>query len=146
MNEEIIAHPQNKVIVVGMLDTMLVRDRAAGRVAGSDRPKMAEITHRALRSRTKRGRREALTIQARSPYGGMFAMPLDLEPDVPGAELLDEAAPDQLLAFEGCLQLTQTFDERFAGHEQDGRGHLDRVLPIRALRMLLTHVRQPTER
>src|SRR5437763_848848 len=75
--------PQNKVIVVGMLDTMLVRDRTARREAESGRPKMTEITHRALRSRSKRGRREELSIQLRSPYGGMFAMPLDLEPDVP---------------------------------------------------------------
>lgn len=145
MSEETIAPPQNKVIVIGMVDTMLVRDRTTGRAVGTGRSKMTEITHRALRNRAKGGRREELTIQARSPYGGMFAIKIDLEPDVPGAALIDAATADELLAFEGCLQLTQTFDERFAGHEPDTRGRVDRGLPTRAMRMLVTQVRQPTE-
>jgi len=36
----------------------------------------------------------------RSPYGGMFALPIEIEPDVPGAELLEGAEAEMVLAFD----------------------------------------------
>jgi len=55
--------------------------------------------------------RAKVTLQVRSPYGGMFAMPIEIEPNVPGAELLAGATADTMLAIEGALQLKQSFDE-----------------------------------
>src|SRR5262249_7529847 len=106
----------NKVIVVGMLDTILVRDRNAKRGEGR---KMVEITKKVGRDSGTGGRWENMRLQVRSPYGGMFALPIEIEPDVLGAELLHAAAAETLLAIEGTLQLKQSFDTRFA---TDARG------------------------
>jgi hypothetical protein len=133
----------NKVIVVGMLDTMLVQDRNARRDKDSGKRKMVEVTKKQGRDREKGGRWENLTLQVRSPYGGMFAMKIELEPDVPGAELIAAAEAETLLAFEGSLQLKRTFDGRFARDEHDTRGRLDRGLPTRALQLHVTQVREP---
>ncbi len=62
------------------------------------------------------------THQVRSPYGGMFAMPIEIEPNVPGAELLESATADTMLAIEGSLQLRQTFDGRYATDTKDAHG------------------------
>jgi hypothetical protein len=124
MTTEPLTTTANKVIVVGMLDTMLVRDRSARR--GEGRGALTEVTTRELRTRGKGGTRQELAIQTRAPYRGMFAMKIELEPDVPGAELLDAAKADTLLAFEGMLQLKQTFNPTFARDQQDHRGRLDR--------------------
>ena len=129
MTTEQSTQPANRVIIVGMLDTMLVRDRSGRR----DDRRRVEVTRRSGRERGDGGRWERLTLQVRSPYGGMFAMPLEIEPDVPGAELLADAQPDTLLAVEGSLQLRQTFDGRLARDGQDERGRLDRGRPVRAL-------------
>jgi hypothetical protein len=125
----------NKVIVVGMLDTMLVQDRNVKRDKESGKRKLIEVTKKTGRDREKGGRWENLTLQVRSPYGGMFAMKIELEPDVPGAELLAAAEAETLLAFEGTLQLKRTFDGRFARDGQDAHGRLDRGLPTRALQL-----------
>ncbi len=132
--------PANRVIVVGMLDTMRVRDQQARHART-----LVEVTKRALRTRGTGGRRAELAVQVRSPYGGMFAMKIALEPDVPGAELLDAAAAETLLAFEGMLQLKQRFDPRFARDTHDTRGRLDRGLPTRTLQLHVTGVREPSE-
>ncbi len=133
----------NKVIVVGMLDTMLVQDRNVKRDKESGRRAMVEVTKKVGRDRERGGRWENLTLQVRSPYGGMFAMKVELEPDVPGVELIAAAEAETLLAFEGILQLKRTFDGRFARDEQDARGRLDRGLPTRALQLYVTRVREP---
>jgi hypothetical protein len=143
MTSEPLTTTANKVIVVGMLDTMLVRDRSARR--GEGRGALTEVTTRELRMRGKGGTRQELAIQTRAPYGGMFAMKIELEPDVPGAELLDQAQADTLLAFEGMLQLKQTFNPTFARDQQDHRGRLDRGLPTRMLQMYVARVREPNE-
>jgi hypothetical protein len=138
----------NKVIVVGMLDTMLVRDRGdrsdkRDRRAGRDQ--MIEVTRKAGRTRGIGGRWENLTLQVRSPYGGMFAMPIEIEPNVPGAELLAGATADTMLAIEGALQLKQSFDPRFATDRTDFRGRTDRGRPSRELQLLVSCVREPNE-
>jgi hypothetical protein len=69
--------PVNKVIVVGILDTILVRDRSAKRGEGR---KMVEVTKKVGRDRGTGGRWEDLKLQVRSPYGGMFALPIEIEP------------------------------------------------------------------
>ena len=135
----------NKVIVVGMLDTMLVRDRAAKRSEGR---KMVEVTQKSGRDRGTGGRRQSLKLQVRSPFGGMFALPLEIEPDVVGAELLERAEAETMLTVEGVLQLVQTFDGRFASDARDARGRTDRGRPTRELQpaacTMGTNGRDPT--
>lgn len=133
----------NKVIVVGMLDTMLVRDRGDKRDRRGGRDHMIEVTRKAGRSRGIGGRWENLTLQVRSPYGGMFAMPIELAPNTPGAELLQSAAADTMLAVEGSLQLRQTFDGRYATDAKNARGRTDRGRPTRELQLLVSCVREP---
>lgn len=136
----------NHVIVVGMLDTMLVRDRGARRDKDSGRPKLIETTRKEGRTRGLGGRWENLTLQVGSPYGGMFALPLELTPDVPGIELLDTAEADTLLAVEGRLQLKLTYDGRFASDRLDARNHSDRGRPTRAMHLIVSRVRERNER
>jgi hypothetical protein len=131
----------NAVIVVGRLDTTLVRGRGRGE---DGRAKRDEVTVRAGRN-AMRGKSERLTVQVRSAFGGMFALPIEIEPDVPGAELLDGAEPDTLLAFEGALQLKQRFDARYARDERDSRGRVDRGKPVRELQLLVSCIRAPRE-
>src|SRR6266508_2177441 len=60
----------NKVIVVGMLDTMLVRDRGDRgdkRDRRGGRDQKIEVTRKAGRTRGTGGRWENLTLQVRSP-------------------------------------------------------------------------------
>ena len=83
------------------------------------------------------------THQVRSPYGGMFAMPIEIEPNVPGAELLESATADTMLAIEGSLQLRQTFDGRYATDTKDAHGRTDRGRPTRELQLLVNCVREP---
>ena len=131
----------NKVIVVGMLDTMLIRDPNAKRSEGR---KLVEVTKKVGRDRDTGGRHKSMKLQVRSPYGGMFALPIEIEPDVPGAELLEEAAAEATLAIEGSLQLVQTFDGRFATDARDARGRTDRGRPTRELKLLVSCVREPS--
>jgi hypothetical protein len=131
----------NKVIVVGMLDTMLVRDPNAKR---SESHKLVEVTKKVGRNRDTGGRHKSMRLQVRSPYGGMFALPIEIEPEVPGAELLEEAAAETILAIEGTLQLVQTFDSRFATDARDARGRTDRGRPTRELKLLVSCVREPS--
>ena len=70
----------NKVTVIGMLDTMRMRDRDARR--GESR-KLIETTRRAGRDRGTGGRWERLVFQVRSPYGGLFALPVEIAPNAP---------------------------------------------------------------
>jgi len=144
MTTEVTTNAANKVIVVGMLDTMLVRDSGARR-GTEGRAKMVAVTRREGRERGRGGRWENLTLQVRSPYGGMFAMKIELEPDVPGAELLEHAEAETMLAIEGTLQLKQTFDSRFATDRTDLRGRTDRGRPTRELHVLVSCVRAPNE-
>ena len=65
----------NRVVVVGMLDTMLVRERSDKR---ERRGAMVETTRRSGRTRGTGGRWENLRLQVGSPYGGMFAPPYPL--------------------------------------------------------------------
>ena len=141
MSTEITASTTNTVIVVGMLDTMLVRERSDKR---ERRGAMVETTRRSGRSRGTGGRWENLRLQVSSPYGGMFALPIELAPDVPGIELLDDAAPEALLAVEGSLQLRQTFDARFVSDRLDSRNRSDRGRPTRELQLRVTQVREPS--
>jgi hypothetical protein len=129
MTTDIIGVGVNRVIVVGMLDTMLVRDRTVRRDKETGRTKLIAVTWRKGRDRGTGGRWEHLTLQVRSPYGGMFALPIEIEPGVPGAELIASAEADTLLAVEGGLQLVQTFDARFASDRVDARGRSDRGRP-----------------
>src|SRR5262245_26567973 len=64
----------NQVIVVGMLDTMLIRDSEAKRDKERGRRAMIEVTKKVGRDREKGGRWQTMALQVRSPYGGMFAM------------------------------------------------------------------------
>ena len=130
----------NNVIVIGMLDTMLVRDRSAARNEGR---KMVEVTQQAGRDWGRGGRHQNLKLQVRSPYGGMFALPLAIEPDVPGVALLETAEAETMLAIEGTLQLVQSFDGRFATDARDARGRTDRGRPTRELKLLVRCVREP---
>lgn len=146
MTTDSTANTTNKVIVIGMLDTMLVRDRGVqgdkhDRRGGRDQ--MIQVTRKAGRTRGTGGRWENLTLQVRSPYGGMFAMPIEIEPNVPGAELLVSATADTMLAIEGSLQLRQTFDGRYATDARDARGRTDRGRPTRELQLLVSCVREP---
>ena len=145
MTTNIMTDTVNKVIVVGMLDTMLVRDRGEKRDRRSGRDQMIEVTRKAGRTRGIGGRWENLTLQVRSPYGGMFAMPIQIEPNVPGAELLAGATADTMLAIEGALQLKQSFDPRFATDRADFRGRTDRGRPSRELQLRISCVREPNE-
>jgi len=138
----------NKVIVVGMLDTMLVRDRGDRgdkRDRRGGRDQKIEVTRKAGRTRGTGGRWENLTLQVRSPYGGMFAMPIEIEPNVPGVELLAGTTAHTMLAIEGALQLKQSFDPRFATDRTDFRGRTDRGRPSRELQLLVSCVREPNE-
>src|SRR5437867_12385952 len=91
----------NKTIIIGYLDTMLVRGKGKDKETG--RPKREEVTRKTGRN-TMKGKWESLSMQVGSPYGGMFGLALEIDPKVPGAELLDEAQPDTMLAIEGSLQ------------------------------------------
>ena len=133
----------NHVVVVGMLDTMMVRDRNAKRDKNSGRPVLIETTRTEGRTRGVGGRWENMTLQVGSPYGGMFALPIELSPDVPGIELLDSAAAETMLAIEGSLQLRQTFDGRFATDRLDARNRSDRGRPTRELQLRVSLVRAP---
>jgi len=135
----------NHIIVVGMLDTMLVRDRNARRDKATGRPQMVEMVRKAGRTRGLGGRWENMTLQVGGPYGGMFALPLDLKPDVPGVELLDTAEAETMLAVEGRLQLKLTYDGRYATDRPDARNHTDRGRPTRALQLIVSRVREPNE-
>jgi hypothetical protein len=130
----------NKVIVVGLLDTILIRDHSAKRSEGR---KMVEVTKKAGRDWGRGGRWENMKFQVRSPYGGMFALPIEIEPDVPGADLITNAEADTMLAVEGTLQLVQTFDGRFATDARDARGRTDRGRPTRELQLRVHCVREP---
>jgi hypothetical protein len=131
----------NKVIVVGLLDTILVRDRSTKRSEGR---KMVEVTKKTGRDRGTGGRWENMKFQVRSPYGGMFALPIEIEPDVPGADLIENAEAESMLAVEGTLQLVQTFDGRFATDARDARGRTDRGRPTRELQLRVSCVREPS--
>jgi hypothetical protein len=133
----------NRVIVVGMLDTMLVRDRSAKRDKESGRAMLIEATRKEGRTRGLGGRWENMILQVGSPYGGMFALPIELSPDVPGIELLDSAAAETMLAIEGSLQLKQTFDGRFSTDRLDARNRSDRGRPTRELQLRVSLVREP---
>src|SRR5262249_32512950 len=146
MTTEITTNTANKVIVIGMLDTMLVRDRMARKDKASGRPKMVEVLTQAGRTRGTGGRWENLTLQVRSPYGGLFAMPIEIAPNTPGGELLQSATANSLIAIEGSLQLRQTFDGRYATDAKDARGRTDRGRPSRELQLLVSWVREPDER
>ena len=135
----------NHVIVVGMLDTMLVRDRGAKRDKETGRHKLIETTRKEGRTRGLGGRWENMTLQVGGPYGGMFALPLELTPDVPGIELLDTAEADTMLAVEGRLQLKLTYDGRFASDRLDARNRTDRGRPTRAMHLIVSRVREPNE-
>jgi len=143
MTTEITTNTANKVIVVGMLDTMLVRDRGEKRDRRGGRDQMIEVTRKAGRTRGTGGRWETLTLQVRSPYGGMFAMPIAIEPNTPGAALLESATVDTMLAIEGSLQLKQTFDGRYMTDAKDARGRTDRGRPTRELQLLISCLREP---
>jgi hypothetical protein len=143
MSTEITTNTANKVIVVGMLDTMLVRDRGDKRDRRGGRDQVIEVTRKAGRTRGTGGRWENLRLQVRSPYGGMFAMPIEIEPNVPGAELLESATADTMLAIEGSLQLRQTFDRRYATDAKDAHGRTDRGRPMRELQLLVSCLREP---
>lgn len=148
MTTEGTTNTANTVIVVGMLDTMLVRDRSEKREQRDrrgGRAQMIEVTRRAGRTRGTGGRWENLMLQVRSPYGGMFALPIAIEPNIPGAELLAHATADTMIAIEGSLQLRQTFDRRYATDAQDARGRTDRGRPTRELQLLVSCVREPNE-
>ncbi len=140
MTTDIITTAANNVIVIGMLDTMLVRDRNAARSEGR---KMVEVTKKVGRDWGRGGRWEHLKLQVRSPYGGMFALPIEIEPDVLGAALLEAAEAETMLAIEGTLQLVQTFDGRFATDARDMRGRTDRGRPTRELQLRVQCVREP---
>lgn len=133
----------NHVIIVGMLDTMLVRERTA-RTSGGSRvpPARTEVTTRAGRDRRTGGRWAQITLQVRSPYGGMFALATEVAPDAPGADLIAHVAPDTLLVVEGHLQLKATFDPRFATDHLVGRGWSDRGHPTRRLCLHVGRVRR----
>jgi hypothetical protein len=133
----------NHVVVVGMLDTMMVRDRNAKRDKERGRPMLIETTRKEGRTRGVGGRWENMTLQVGSPYGGMYALPIELSPDVPGIELLDNAAAETMLAIEGSLQLRQTFDGRFATDRLDARNRSDRGRPTRDLQLRVSLVRAP---
>jgi hypothetical protein len=132
----------NKVVVIGMLDTMIVRERAR---RGEGDGEAREVVRRRGRDRGTGGRWENLTLQVRSPYGGMFALPVEIEPDVPGAAILATAQAEMLIAVEGSLQLVQRFDARFARSTIDGDGRTDRGRPTRTLQLLVEQVREPNE-
>jgi hypothetical protein len=131
----------NHVVVVGILDTMLTRDRHDKR---GGRAVMVEITRRSGRARGTGGRWENVRLQVGSPYGGMFALPIELSADVPGKELLDDAAAETMLAVEGSLQLRQSFDGRFATDRLDARNRSDRGRPTRELQLRVSRVRAPS--
>ena len=133
----------NHVVVVGMLDTMMVRDRNANRDKERGRPILIETTRKEGRTRGVGGRWENLILQVGSPYGGMFALPIELSPDVLGIELLDSAAAETMLAIEGSLPLRQTFDGRFATDRLDARNRSDRGRPTRELQLRVSLVRTP---
>jgi len=135
----------NHVVVVGMLDTMMVRDRNAKRDKNSGRPILIESTRKEGRTRGVGGRWENMILQVGSPYGGMFALPIELSPDVPGIELLDSAAAETMLAIEGSLQLRQTFDGRFTTDRLDARNRSDRGRPTRELQLRVSLVRAPKQ-
>jgi hypothetical protein len=134
--------PANKVIVVGRLDTMLMRDHTVRRSEGR---KLVEVTKREGRDRGTGGRWQSVVLQVGSPYGGLFALPLEIAPNVPGAELLHDAAADMQFAVEGTLQLVQSFDGRFASDRLDTRGRSDRGRPTRELQIQVTRVREPND-
>src|SRR5262245_12024361 len=85
----------NKGTVVGMRGALLLRDRNAKRSEGR---KMVEVTKKVGRDHGTGGRHKSMKLQVRSPYGGMFALPIEIEPDVPGAELLEAAEAETILA------------------------------------------------
>ncbi len=94
----------NYVLVIGTLDT--IRDRGK-----------AVIT-RAQRN-DRRGKMEHLAIQVRSPYGGTFLLPLDIDPSVKGHEILRTAQEGVPIALDGEIQLIKRFDRRYATSLED---------------------------
>src|SRR5262249_20279641 len=131
------------VIVVGMLDTMMVRDRSTKREKESGRTKVIETTRKEGRTRGLGGRWENMVLQVGSPYGGMFALPIELSPDVPGIELLDGAAAETMLAVAGSIRINQPFSGPFTPDRLDARNRSDRGRPTREVQLRVSLVREP---
>jgi hypothetical protein len=99
--------PANQVIAIGTLD----HQRHNGR----------ETTRVGLRN-ALRGREERIVLQIPSPFGQMYALPLQLDGPVPGEEYLASAVAGAPLAVTGRLQWEQRTDRRYrVAPEEHGR-------------------------
>jgi hypothetical protein len=125
--------PRNKVVIVGVLDT--VRQR----VRDEERRGEARVVYTTIaEGRTPlRGAVDRFTMQLVSPFGEPFALPLELAPGVTGSELLHQATAGQLLVVEGELRQRTSVDSRYARSTQDpGR-------QVQELKLRVTNVRTP---
>ena len=125
--------PKNKVVIVGVLDT--VRQR----VHDEERRGEARVVYTTIaEGRTPlRGAVDRFNMQLVSPFGEPFALPLELAPGVTGSELLHQAIAGQVLVVEGELRQRTSMDSRYARNAQDpGR-------QVQELKLRLTNVRTP---
>ena len=132
MTEQGIA-PRNKVVIVGVLDT--VRQR----VRDEERRGEARVVYKTIaQGRTPlRGMVDRFNMQLVSPFGEPFALPLELAPGVTGSELLHQATAGQVLVVEGELRQRTSVDSRYARSAQDpGR-------QVQELKLRVTNVRTP---
>lgn len=125
--------PRNKVIIVGVLDTVRQRVRDEER-RGESRVVYTTIAE----GRTPlRGVVDRFNMQVVSPFGEPFALPLELAPGVTGSELLHQATAGQVLVVEGELRQRTSMDSRYARNAQDpGR-------QVQELKLRVTNVRAP---
>ena len=125
--------PKNKVVIVGVLDT--VRQR----VRDEERRGEARVVYTTIaEGRTPlRGAVDRFNVQLVSPFGEPFALPLELAPGVTGSELLHQATAGQVLVVEGELRQRTSVDSRYARNAQDpGR-------QVQELKLRVTNVRTP---
>lgn len=123
--------PRNKAIVFGIVDARWqnAKDRKKGL------PPEAAI--RRFRNPAL-GETYTVKLQLASPYGNSFALSVEVNAGVAGAEHLTAARPGDVLVLEGHLVRTEAVDDRFAsyGEEElsDGIHYRDVSFKVSSLR------------
>lgn len=123
--------PRNKAIVFGIVDTRQQRERDRKK-GGAPEAAVRRFRNPAL------GETYTVKLQVASPYGNTFALAVEVNAGIAGAEHLPTARPGDVLVLEGHLVRTEEVDDRFAnfGEEEpiDGIHYRDVAFKVSSLR------------
>jgi hypothetical protein len=111
------AHRNNQVLAVGALDLQIQRGRQQTRINSRN---------------ALRGHEEQIALQVRSPFGQVYALPVQLDTTTEGAELLAHQPVGAPLAISGSLKWSRRADMRYAVAPGE-RGRQVNELVFRAL-------------